>query len=492
MKKQPTPMAQLTEQALDAMLQSANIPAPYDGLIPKISPWRQSMKLLVWGMMFTSIKLEFWNLHYILPALGAILFLLALLPLRRESGWFRLAFWGSIGQFLHTAITLFLQGTIWHNRFMDTALGTILNVSAWFFFFAIYFAPLLGLAHLSRKSGCPPPNKRLVGFMLLSMGAYFYMGLAAALPSFLPLLAFAVYFYLLLRLLRQAFREMDQVGYLIQSRPARLSALPLGVLLAGFLIGCTAVSMTVGQSYPMDWQPTDLRQEHQEQEALMAELVALGMPEHILADLTAEDVSSLAGAKEISVGQTDFVLSPQGQLQRTTPSLPNPDLTLSIIAVSFTDPSKHVQMLYHFHWLTNTEWGHTAAITVSDNFLVSEEFPFRGRVLYEQNTQTYSSAYYNDFIVQTNPVATFSGIHILAATFSPPEQYMQLRGYLLVSAEDFSTAWTVPGNMRCYFRTDKKTFPAPDVITAAKNIFSFGDSNRGFHLVQAYFAFNME
>ena len=80
MKKQPTPMAQLTEQELDAMLQSANIPTPYDGLIPKISPWRQSMKLLVWGMMFTSIKLEFWNLHYILPALGAILFLLALLP----------------------------------------------------------------------------------------------------------------------------------------------------------------------------------------------------------------------------------------------------------------------------------------------------------------------------------------------------------------------------------------------------------------------------
>ena len=218
----------------------------------------------------------------------------------------------------------------------------------------------------------------------------------------------------------------------------------------------------------------------------MAELLSKGMPEHILMDLTAEDVASLAGAKEISVGQTDFVLSPQGQLQRTTPSLPDPDLTLSIIAVSFPDPSKHVQMLYHFHWLTNKEWGHTASICIRECFLAWKGFPFQGRILYEHQAKTYASPYYNIDVVQTNAGFISSGTEILSAEFSPPAQYTQLRGYLLVSSTKFSNAWSVAGNMCCYFRSDKKMFPAPDVITTAKNMFSLWGSNRGFHLAEGY------
>ena len=475
MKKQPTPMAQLTEQALDAMLQSANIPAPYDGLIPKISPWRQSMKLLVWGMMFTSIKLEFWNLHYILPALGAILFLLALLPLRRESGWFRLAFWGSIGQFLHTAITLFLQGTIWHIRFMDTALGTVLNVSVWFFFFAIYFAPLLGLAHLSRKSGCPPPNKRLVGFMLLSMGAYFYMGLAAALPSFLPLLAFAVYFYLLLRLLRQAFREMDQVDYLIQSRPAKLSARPLGILLASFLIICTAVGMTVGQSYPMDWQPVDLRQEHQGQEDLMAELISKGMPEHILMDLTAEDVASLAGATEFLVLEDSDSHFAQGQY---TPN--GARLLVTYLHIGF-EPADGVfrwKWLYHFRWEGDPGLRKTAYFKGSSKHSVSPNVLPTGRVLYEDAGITYAGNYFDN-----DDNSTDFGY---AAAFSPPQNGLAHRGYLLFEDTCSNRIYATNGIATLIYQDNTPQYPCMTAAEISRQSFLFGNPE-GFYLFQSGF-----
>ena len=475
MKKQPTPMAQLTEQALDAMLQSANIPAPYDGLIPKISPWRQSMKLLVWGMMFTSIKLEFWNLHYILPALGAILFLLALLPLRRESGWFRLAFWGSIGQFLHTAITLFLQGTIWHNRFMDTALGTVLNVSVWFFFFAIYFAPLLGLAHLSRKSGCPPPNKRLVGFMLLSMGAYFYMGLAAALPSFLPLLAFAVYFYLLLRLLRQAFREMDQVDYLIQSRPAKLSARPLGILLASFLIICTAVGMTVGQSYPMDWQPVDLRQEHQGQEDLMAELISKGMPEHILMDLTAEDVASLAGATEFLVLEDPDSHFAQGQ---HTPNGARLLVTYLHIGFETADGVFRWKWLYHFRWEGDPGLRKTAYFKGSSTHSVSPNVLSTGRILYEDAGITYAGNYFGN-----DHTSTDSGY---AATFSPPQNGLAHRGYLFFEDTCDNRIYAINGIATLIYQDNTPRYPCVTAAEISRQSFLFGNPE-GFYRFQSGF-----
>ncbi len=488
MKKMPNPMTELTEQELATLLLNVDIPTPYDDLIPKFSPWHHSMKLLVWGMILNSIKLEFWNLHYILPALGAILIPLALLPLRRENGWFRLSWWGSVGNLLHTGMMLFLWGTIWHNHLTDTTFGTLLQWSSWFFFFSIYFAPLLGLAQLSRKAGCPPPNKRLVGFMLLSMSSYFYMGLAATLPRFLPLLAFAVYFSLLIWLLRQAFREMDQVGYLIQSRPARLSALPLGVLLAGFLIGCTAVGMTAGQSYPMNWRPVNLQQEHRGQEDLMAELISKGMPEDILMDLTAEDVATLTDVKQIVVEQEPLVVIQDMWLIPPSQTLKEePDLVLTTVIVSFHDDSRHLRLIHHFHWVKDVPLGSTASIHVP---LSGTSSP-TGQLLYRQGNRTVSAPYHN---------ITVSSLHLLwsdteerwsTAVFSIPKGYSDLRGYLMLESSIFSNSISFITNCHYFFRNTWRVYPAPDVTKALENIHSIANPTKGFYHIPKYHTGNL-
>lgn len=52
-------------------------------------PWRQALLLICWGIALTSITLNFLNLQYILPAVGAMLLCLGFRSLRRENGWFR-------------------------------------------------------------------------------------------------------------------------------------------------------------------------------------------------------------------------------------------------------------------------------------------------------------------------------------------------------------------------------------------------------------------
>ena len=468
-------MVQLTEQELDTLLQSVDIPTPYGALIPKISPWRHSMKLLVWGMVFTGIKLEFWNLHYILPALGAILILLALMPLRRENGWLRLSWWGAVGHLLHTGIMLFLQGTIWYSRFMDTTFGTILSCSIWLFFFALYFAPLLGLVQLRRKTGYPPLNKWLVGLMLLAISTFFYQGRTAGTSNTLPLLAFVVYFSLLIWVLSHAFADMEQVGYVIHSRSARLSALTLGVIFAGFLVGCTAVGMTVGQSYPMDWQPTDLQQEHRGQEDLIAELISKGIPEHILLDLTAEDAASLAGATEFLVLEDSDSHFAQGQY---TPNGARLLVTYLHIGFETADGVFRWKWLYHFRWDGDPGLRKTAYFKGSSTFSVSPNVLPTGRVLYEDAGITYAGNYFGNDYNSTN----FG----YAATFSPPQNGLAHRGYLYFEDTCDNRIYAINGIATLIYQDNTPRYPCVTAAEISRQSFLFGDP-KGFYRFQSGF-----
>ena len=65
-------------------------------------PWRQALLLICWGIALTSITLNFLNLQYILPAVGAMLLCLGFRSLRRENGWFRQCY----GPVSYTHLTL--------------------------------------------------------------------------------------------------------------------------------------------------------------------------------------------------------------------------------------------------------------------------------------------------------------------------------------------------------------------------------------------------
>ena len=74
-------------------------------------PWRQALLLICWGIALTSITLNFLNLQYILPAVGAMLLCLGFRSLRRENGWFRQCYVLSILLALYRGATDLLLAT---------------------------------------------------------------------------------------------------------------------------------------------------------------------------------------------------------------------------------------------------------------------------------------------------------------------------------------------------------------------------------------------
>lgn len=55
----------------------------------RVTPWRQAMRCVLWGIGLTSITLNFWNLQHLLPMVGSILLMLGFRTLRQENGCLR-------------------------------------------------------------------------------------------------------------------------------------------------------------------------------------------------------------------------------------------------------------------------------------------------------------------------------------------------------------------------------------------------------------------
>lgn len=67
-----------------------------------VDPWRRPIRLIIWGILLTTVTLNFLNLDILLPGVGLMLMLLGFRPLRRENGGFRLCWVISILRLLLT------------------------------------------------------------------------------------------------------------------------------------------------------------------------------------------------------------------------------------------------------------------------------------------------------------------------------------------------------------------------------------------------------
>ena len=77
------------EQELDVLLENTvgELP-PSEPITREITSWRRAINQVLVGLAFTCLTLNFFELNYLLPAIGLILMLLGFRSLRRENGHF--------------------------------------------------------------------------------------------------------------------------------------------------------------------------------------------------------------------------------------------------------------------------------------------------------------------------------------------------------------------------------------------------------------------
>lgn len=421
----------------DTAMQDMMDQLPAGSLPPaQVTPWRQAMRLVLWGIGLTCLTVQLWHLGEILPLVGGILMALGFRTLRRENDWLRSCWRLSVALAALRGVFTVAMGTVLLHLapWMETAVGWLLGILSWLLYLGLW----RGMLAIGRKAGQEKPSARAAGALVL-----WYTALMAATvfaPAIQGLAAWVMLalYLIILRRLTKLTRALDDCGYAVQAAPVKwdgrwVAAAYLGLVLAGVLLG-----QFLGQRLPMDWAVRETPSA--QAEAVRDRLEDLGLPREILDDLTDADVLSMSGATQVvrtqqSVERVSVDMSP------TQPSI----LFQRAAVLVLGETEDHWAILTYFQYEDGVAPGYTDGIEIAPHMLESGwvDDELSGFLLCDRADSTYAAPM-RDLLVgqweqtQSDPLSLFtdrwagsSANPRVYGQWSVPRQGENVRGYLL-------------------------------------------------------------
>lgn len=422
----------MTDRSFDQLLYqgAAQLPPQTVGQDPP-DPWRKALWRVCWGLALTTITLNFLDLQYILPALGSVLLYLGFRALRRENGWLRMGYGLSALFLLLRGVITILNATPLVST--SSGWGYVLGMAVWLCNLLLAIALWQGLKEVFPKAGQKPKTGAAGGTVL----CYLFLFLLALVSAQGLLLWPIVLLWLgLLIGLFRVSRSLDQAGYAISPAPVRFSEQRVILVWLGLLLAAVLACLFLFRRYPVEATPAQLEPG---QESLRAELVEMGFPEEILADLTDEEVALLEGAQAVDVESSD----PQGlgysdDLDR---------LAMRFVQVEL--PQERVRYFLWFSWEEAPDHRLQEGLEIQPNgqnaLTMNYDMLPSGRLLWEEEGQLYQAPISGTYEGRTQNSIFFgpSTYNSFAFHFSLPARGERIRGYVSYEAYDAYSGWHI-------------------------------------------------
>lgn len=489
----------MSDADFEALLENAVPELPPEDVVAKVTPWKKSINRVLTGMALTAITFNFWNLNYILPAVGTVLLLLGFRALRRENGWFCGCFWVSVLRAAYFFPSLILNATIFQSAVYGSGVGAVLTAASLLLLLIQFFCLWRGFLRVQRKAGLPPHAGGAVALivwyaLMCLLAVWQYQGLI------LGVLLLVGYFFILRSLYRLS-KELDEAGYAIQAAPVRVTDRCLMLLLALFLAVGIACGYRFGGSYPMAWTPLDPA-EHTPVEQIKAQLLNLGFPEYVLNDLSAEDIAACEGALQVVVDVTDEPVN-DGREQitecRGEDGMPYilhetvydvRELRITGIGVRLPGQRERWILFHHFLWTTDPGFYGTEVIQLWPTYRDQSEGwmsagDVTGRVLHDKGGETFASDYYFLGPQTYTPSSIFWGEKSktdLFATFSMPHDGSRCRGYLAYAVQEAQAGYIISSWFNYTHQQSWLQYPA--MTAMEKRMTHFGADAGAFKTIQ--------
>lgn len=260
----------------------------------RVTPWRQAMRCVLWGIGLTGITLNFWNLQHLLPMVGSILLVLGFRTLRQENGCLRSCWRLSIALAVLRGGYAVVMGTVLSRLvpWLEVAIVWTLSVLFWLVCLGLWW----GMKEIGRKAGQEKPSAKAAGALVLWYGVLILTGLLGQTLQGAAVWLLLALYIIILRQLTRLTRALDNCGYAVEAAPVWLD----GRWLAGgylvLVLAAVLLGQAMGQRLPMDYRP---RQEpSQTAQAVRDRLEGLNLPRELLDDLSDEDALSLSGVTQ--------------------------------------------------------------------------------------------------------------------------------------------------------------------------------------------------
>lgn len=452
----------MNDRQLDELIESAVPEAPPHEIVFGVTPWRHAMGMVLWGLGLCSVTLNFLGLGYILPAVGYLLRLCGFRTLRRENRFF-------LGCYIVTALqcvifvgSVVLSCTIYANdKAVQAVLQPLSTVSA---LLQLILPPLLygAICSVQRKASLTAHAPAAL-WLFAWYALMFVLAVFGANLGLIGGAALIAVFVLIIRSLYRLYSELDEAGYAVRTAPGLISNRTLVIIITAVTLVMMLCGYLFFSKYPMDWQPV----ESAVSESMREELLELGFPEHVLRDLSAEDLAACKGAVRVVSESEDYPVNDGRKVNNNNTIYTVYDVKeLHVTGVAVELPGGHWRIFHHFLWTVNPGFFGTESMqiwpTYGDNEgWISAGEP-SGRVLCDMDGESYAADYY--FLGEQTFTKTgiFSGAQLsrdIFAAFSMPNGAENYRGYVSYPVERTEEAWLMNSWMNYTHQTGRFQFP---------------------------------
>lgn len=418
----------MTDREFDQMLyQGANELPPDQTKTDLPTPWREALIRICWGLALTFIDFSSPWIRLILSTVGSTLLCLGFRSLRRENRWLRLGYALTIvllaAQFAHD-ILMATPLAEWLDSGGDLLWGLAVSPVVWLLQFALW----RGLKEVFRKAG-QPPKAQAAGWLVIWYSVLFAISLLGGAEGYIALILIVVWAVMIWKVFKLS-RCLDQAGYAVTPAPVRFSNGRVMAVSLLALLAAVVVCLFLFSRYPVSASPAQLETGRA---GLRAELVELGFPEDLLADLTDEEVGSLEGAYNIQ-------FCPQSASALIPGSAPHDSLdSLSLQLVQIQLPEDSVRYYFWFSWEQEPSRRLRDGIEIVPTwhyetiYLIS---PVEGRLLWEEDGQLLQSPLTGAYGGQTRGSVIWGNQYYQACdvNFSLPKTGERIRGYVSYTA----------------------------------------------------------
>lgn len=414
---------------------------PDDNITKSISPWRKATRQMLIGFALTAVVPQIFPLNLIFSVAGSISLFLGFRSLRKENKWFFFGFILSCIILGFRAVSIFLNSSIVPYTAQSSAPITAMAMVSLLLIFLTSVSISAGFISVKRKLGYSASSfspYALVAIMALIIFLAFisFTGILAS----LVLVAYALVFVFLIKL----SKELDEIGYSIEIASVKNSDKTAATICLGlaFLISLTGYLFFA--RYPMDWKP-QIKTESVQIEEIKTNLLSLGFPEDVLADLKDEDILKCENAVYVGSDTTYQPFNNGREVRKTTSNITHiskeydeKEMLFTIVYALINEEENEWKVFHHFRWVIDKGYFATEAISVdppSDNHSYITK-DVSGRVLYDSDGVTYTSPFFkegNQIYTSTSIIFPGRTYNSYFAEFSYPLEGEHKRGYATYS-----------------------------------------------------------
>jgi len=490
----------MKENEFDDLLKDCMEELPPSDIVVGVTPWKQAMNRILWGLALTTITFQFYCLDYILPAVGMLLMLLGFRALRKENVWFKVSWTVILVRCVYFFGNLILNTTIYRNEIQAFSMVQIVSVVFLSLTFVQIFCLWMGIREVQKKADLQPKAGAALGLLIWN-GIICLLAVVGIVDwFFFGVLLFA--YILIIRSLYKLSKELNEAGYVIETSMLQLSDRNLiTVILIVLTIGMGSGYLFCN-SYTMDWRPFEVSTDAKVVE-IKAQLIELGFPQEVLQDVTEADVLACEGALRVVVQEHTYPVN-EGRIVRNEGAAATvfstvydvKELRITGIAVELPDDRETWKIFHHFEWDVNPGFYGTESIqlwTVYD--LLQEGWTsasdLSGHVLYNKGEDVYVSSYESisrETYISNNFLFGEQSNTELFATFSLPDNGERQRGYLSYAVNEVNDGWLIDTWINYTHQQHGVQYP---VQTAKENRMSDSWNTAGtFILIQDALQFN--